>query len=190
MLINRPDTGEGNFDIELNYNKVQFDAGSTNNGVNGIGTPQNRGPGNDGSARIGFTNGTQNPGTLFEFPGSGDARTFLDSNLQTGLIYNSFNSPVPGRYRFEVRGGVVGRSIGVSDAEVVEGDNGQTNMVFSVNIIPSAAIESTIRYTTSDGTATAGEDYVATTGTVTFQPGEVIKTFSVSRDRRSADRGR
>jgi len=38
---------------------------------------------------------------------------------------------------------------------------------------------STIQYSTSNGTAAAGQDYVATSGTLTFNPGESLKTFSI-----------
>ena len=37
----------------------------------------------------------------------------------------------------------------------------------------------TVDYATADGTATAGEDYTATSGTLTFGPGESLKTVSV-----------
>lgn len=36
-----------------------------------------------------------------------------------------------------------------------------------------------VGYTTSDGTAVAGTDYTAASGTLTFAPGEIAKTFSV-----------
>ena len=38
----------------------------------------------------------------------------------------------------------------------------------------------TVDYATSDGTATAGEDYTAASGTVTFSPGDITETVSVS----------
>jgi chitinase len=38
----------------------------------------------------------------------------------------------------------------------------------------------TVDYSTHDGTATAGLDYVATSGTLTFQPGDYMHTISVS----------
>lgn len=43
---------------------------------------------------------------------------------------------------------------------------------------PSAQIVS-VNYATSDGTATAGADYTASNGTVTFNPGETVKSFTV-----------
>ena len=36
-----------------------------------------------------------------------------------------------------------------------------------------------VDYATADGTARAGEDYTATSGTLTFQPGESVKTIRV-----------
>jgi hypothetical protein len=38
---------------------------------------------------------------------------------------------------------------------------------------------STIQYATADGTATAGSDYTATSGTLTFAPGESSKTINI-----------
>jgi len=56
------------------------------------------------SARVGYSNGA---GTSFELAGSGVNGAFLDSNLSTGLIYNSLNSDVDGRYVFSARNGQV-----------------------------------------------------------------------------------
>lgn len=37
----------------------------------------------------------------------------------------------------------------------------------------------TVNYATSNGTATAGSDYTATSGTLTFNPGQTSRTFTV-----------
>jgi hypothetical protein len=38
----------------------------------------------------------------------------------------------------------------------------------------------TVNFTTADGTAVAGTDYVAQSGTVTFQPGQTQATITVT----------
>jgi hypothetical protein len=96
VLIDRSDTGAGNFDIEFNYGQIQWETGDASGGVNGLG---------GSSARAGFSNGTGHPGTFLELPGSGVNGAFLDSNSQTGLIHNSVDSAEPGQYVFTIRAG-------------------------------------------------------------------------------------
>jgi hypothetical protein len=96
VLIDRSDFAPGDFDIEFNYGQIQWETGDASGGVNGFG---------GASARVGFSNGTGQPGTFFELPGSGVHGAFLDGNSQTGLINNSANSPDPGQYVFQVRAG-------------------------------------------------------------------------------------
>ena len=98
ILIDRSDTGAGNFDIEMNYGSIQWETGSASGGSDGLG---------GSSARVGYSNGTLTPGTYFELPGSAVPGSFLDSNLTTGLIYNSIGSSIPGQYIFQARNGVV-----------------------------------------------------------------------------------
>ena len=98
ILVDRSDVGAGNFDIEFNYEKIQWEAGSASGGVGGLG---------GSSARVGFSNGTRVAGTFFELPGSAVNGAFLDTNFVTGLIYNTFNNTISGRYHFEARNGVI-----------------------------------------------------------------------------------
>lgn len=102
VLIDRSDTGTGNFDIEYNYNQIQWETGNASGGTDGLGGD---------SARVGYSNGTGDPGTSFELAGSGVNGAFLDSNTSTGLIYNSLNSDVAGRYLFQARNGTVVTSV-------------------------------------------------------------------------------
>lgn len=68
----------------------------------------------------------------------------------------------------------------VSPAQVDEGNSGPTNMVFTVNrFLPDPNV-ATVVFTTSNGTATAGSDYVAQTGTLTFDVGETSKTVTIA----------
>ena len=71
----------------------------------------------------------------------------------------------------------------ITDASVVEGDEGVTMMVFTVTMSALLPFDLTVDYTTSDGStgdpATAGDDYEATFGTLTFAAGETVKTIEV-----------
>lgn len=99
VLIDRSDTGAGNFDIEFNYDQIQWETGGASGGSGGLG-------GN--SARVGFSNGTGAAGTFFELAGSAVNGAFLDSGpLATALILNMLNSDVAGRYVFQARNGEI-----------------------------------------------------------------------------------
>jgi hypothetical protein len=62
---------------------------------------------------------------------------------------------------------------------VYEGSNGTSDMLFTVTLTPAAIQTVTARFATANGTATAGSDYFATNGTVSFLPGETNKTLVV-----------
>jgi hypothetical protein len=70
-----------------------------------------------------------------------------------------------------------GGEISIGDVAVVEGDSGTTAAVFEVHQthLGSASVD----YATGGGTATAGVDYVATSGTVIFPPGTTTQTITV-----------
>lgn len=70
-------------------------------------------------------------------------------------------------------------NVSVSDIRVVEGDLGTTNANFVVRLTAGSLLPVTLQYATQDGTATAGTDYTATSGSLTFAPGEFVKTVSV-----------
>ncbi len=91
VLISRPDTGEDNFDIELNYSQITWDQGSLSHNV---------------SAVAGYSNGSGNQNSLFQLSGSMLEGAFLDGGPNS-LVSNRLNSSVPGRYVFEVRSGEV-----------------------------------------------------------------------------------
>jgi len=70
-------------------------------------------------------------------------------------------------------------SISVLDSSLVEGNSGNTNMVFA--IIRSGDMNGavTVGYQTSDFTAVAGSDYISQSATVTFSPGQSAASVSV-----------
>jgi len=71
-------------------------------------------------------------------------------------------------------------TLSINDVTVAEGNSGTTNATFTVTLSASSASTITVNYATSNGTATAGQDYVAASGTLTFNPGTTSQTFSVS----------
>ena len=67
--------------------------------------------------------------------------------------------------------------LSVARTEATEGED--ATLDFPVTLAPAVSGTVTVQYATSDGTATAGEDYTTTTGTLTFSPNETAKTVSV-----------
>ncbi|WP_187428407.1 hypothetical protein ROLI_038740 [Roseobacter fucihabitans] len=71
------------------------------------------------------------------------------------------------------------RSLLVSDALISENDTGTKQAVFEVRLSQASTEAITIDYETRDGTARAGSDYTAATGSVTFAAGQTVTTVSV-----------
>ena len=71
-------------------------------------------------------------------------------------------------------------SISIADVSAAEGSSGTATLSFPVTLSSASAQAVTVAYATADGTAKAGSDYSATTGTLTFKPGEKTKTIPVS----------
>ena len=68
-------------------------------------------------------------------------------------------------------------ALSVSDAQVQEGPG--ATLDFAVTLDRAASAEVRVDYATADGTAVAGSDYTAISGTLVFAPGEMEKTVSV-----------
>lgn len=96
VIIDRSDLGAGSFDLEYNYDSIQWESGSGNGGINGLG-------GN--SARAGYSNGLSGSANAsLELPGSGVPGAFLDVGPQS-LVQRNLNTGVVGRYLFWLRNG-------------------------------------------------------------------------------------
>ncbi len=96
ILINRSDIASGDFDIMFNYDQIQWETGDASDGSGGLG---------GSSAHVGYSNGSGDSGTYYEFNGSGVNGALLDGGSDA-LISNS-NVGVDGRYVFEVRSGYI-----------------------------------------------------------------------------------
>ena len=70
------------------------------------------------------------------------------------------------------------RYLAVSDTTASEDED--STLVFTVTLDKAADNAITVDYATADGTATAGKDYTAMSGTLTFNSGETSKTVQVS----------
>src|SRR6185503_3569732 len=69
--------------------------------------------------------------------------------------------------------------ISISDVEAREVSSSPTPFGFTVSLSAASDLPVTVNYTTTDGSATAGTDYAATSGSVVFAPGETTKTIPV-----------
>ena len=85
LLVDRGDTGTGNFDIVFNYDDIQF--------------------GRNASAGYNAGQPGSPDGTYFQLPGSLSGEAFTNGGANA-LVSNS-NVGVDGRYLFSVRGGMV-----------------------------------------------------------------------------------
>ena len=96
ILVNRSDTGLGNFDILFNYGQIQWETGNASGGTGGLG----------GSCAVaGYSNGTGNAGTYYQLPGSGVCGSFLDGG--PNALITASNDGIPGQQLFQVRNGEV-----------------------------------------------------------------------------------
>ena len=67
----------------------------------------------------------------------------------------------------------------ISDATAIQGEKGQTPVEILVCLSEAAAEPVTMEYSTENGTAIEGVDYVATKGSIRFEPGEIAKWINV-----------
>ena len=96
LLVNRSDTGTGNFDIYFNYDQILWETGDASSGSNGFGGT---------SAAAGYSAGSGTPGSFAQLNGSLTNGALLDGGPNS-LVANS-NIGVAGRYLFTVREGTV-----------------------------------------------------------------------------------
>jgi chitinase len=75
----------------------------------------------------------------------------------------------------------VAPTLSIADASFAEGSaNAPGHGTFTVALSAASSSPVTVRYATQDGTAQAGSDYVAQSGTLTFAAGETQKTITVA----------
>lgn len=172
-LINdfpNPSTALGN---QLTSNNIYFD-GANANGANGgnrvkLYAPSTWQPGSSYVHLDEIFNNTPNALMTYSL-GAGES-IFDPGSITLGLLKDlgwKVNNlpPVP--------------SLAINDVIITEGDSGITKATFRVTRTGNATNPITVNYATTNGTAIAGSDYLATSGTLTFAPNEMTKSITVS----------
>ncbi len=106
-----------------------------------------------------------NQSTTFGFQANGTSAAGAPTNIKV----NGTSVPTP----------PATPSISIADTSVTEGNSGTTNAAFTVTLSSASTNPITVAYSTSSGTATAGSDFTATSGTLTFAPGVTSQTVNV-----------
>jgi hypothetical protein len=74
---------------------------------------------------------------------------------------------------------LVPATLAISDATLIEGNAGTTNALVTVRLSGNSNPPVSVNYSTANGTALAGSDYQAVSGTLTFKKGETSKSMVV-----------
>jgi hypothetical protein len=85
-----------------------------------------------------------------------------------GTIVNDDRTPPPPAVR-----------IRINDESDFERDSGLLPITFKVSLDKASTKTVTVHFATANGTAAAGSDYNATSGTITFAPGQTRRTVTV-----------
>jgi hypothetical protein len=124
----------GDFRIIFNYDPILWETGDASSGTNGLG---------GSSARVGFSNGSGQPGSFFELTGSGQNGALLDGGPRS-LVGNKLpfldpSLPV-GRYQFVVQNGAVAQADLAIAAEIIEDEDDTGFDLVVRNFGPSDAV--------------------------------------------------
>ena len=71
-------------------------------------------------------------------------------------------------------------SISIDDVTIMEGDAGTKNAAVTLRLSQPASTVVSLRFATANGTATAGSDFVATAGSVSFAAGTTTKQVLIA----------
>jgi Calx-beta domain len=143
----------------------------------------------DGTATAG-SDYSATAGTLTFTPGTtsqtitvavlGDTRTEANETFFVNLSTPSNATIADGRGQGTILNDDALPALSINNVTVTEGNTGTTPAVFTVTLSAASGQTVTVNYATADGKATAGSDYTATAGTLTFTPGATSQTITVA----------
>jgi len=144
----------------------------------------------DGTAKAGSdyttTTGTLtfNPGETtrqIEVPVTGDILNEADETLTVALSepQNTQLSATAATATLTLLNDDAVPGLSIAGLSITEGNSGTSNATVAVTLTPASGQTVTVNYATAEGTATAGKDYTAQSGSLTFNPGETVKTVTI-----------
>jgi uncharacterized repeat protein (TIGR01451 family) len=120
----------------------------------------------------------------FSVPIIGDTLDEGDESFTVQLL-NAVNATIDrgtatGTIIDDDHGGATLPFASIDNVSVPEGNSGLSSAVFTLQLSIPATTLTRVRFQTQDGTATANSDYLPANAEITFQPGEIVKTFTVA----------
>jgi hypothetical protein len=114
-----------------------------------------------------------------------DSTLAANSSVSFGFVASGGSSIAPTNYVINgVPAGSGGQpaptpTLSIADVTQAEGNSGSTNFLFNVTLSVATTTPVTVKYSTANGTATAGSDYTATSGTLTIPAGQTTGQIAV-----------
>ena len=141
----------------------------------GSGTPTGTVQFKDGGTNLGaaqaLTNGTATLTTSVLTSGT----HVITADYSGDAVFESGSATLSGGQTVKVA-----PTLSINDVSIAEGNAGTANLVFTVTLSAASAATVNVSYATANGTAlTSDSDYQSTSGTLTFNPGDLTKPVTV-----------
>ena len=172
--------------------------GEGNNGVTAFTFTVTVSPASTGTVSVGYATGNGTAVTGSDYTTVNGNLTFAAGQTsQTIMVYVAGNTIIEPNETFVVNLGVAsgatvidGQGVGtilnddgpvlrINDVQKAEGHNGPNVYLFTVTLSPASISTVTVGYSTANGSAVMGSDFVATNGSLTFAVGQANRTIVV-----------